>query len=111
MKSQEINEGGRHADVRYPLYDVPYLVRDPNDFRMSKKRHEIEVRNQAVVDDYFVARDKGLSAREARRQVVEKHHLKPGRFHNIFVCFYREAQKRRKYDFCEKFFTPDGTLK
>ena len=33
----------------YPLYDVPYLVRDPNDFRMSKKRHEIEVRNQAVV--------------------------------------------------------------
>ena len=95
----------------YPLYDVPYLVREPNEFRMSKKRHEIEVRNQAVVDDYFVARDKGLSAKEARRQVEEKHHLKPERFHNIFVCFYREAQKRRKYDFCEKFFTPDGTLK
>ena len=82
--------------TEYPLYDVPYLVRNPNEFRMSKKRHEIELRNQAVVDDYFVARDKGLSAREARRQVEEKHHLKPGRFHNIFVCF---------------FFTPDGTLK
>ena len=99
------------AMTEYPLYDVPYLVRDPNDFRMSKKRHEIEVRNQAVVDDYFVARDKGLSAREARRLVEEKHHLRPERFHNIFVCFYREAQKRRKYDFLEKFFTPDGTLK
>ena len=95
----------------YPLYDVPYLVRDPNDFRMSKKRHEIEVKNQAVVDDYFLARDKGLSAREARKQVEEKHQLKPKRFHYIFVCFYREAQKRRKFDFCEKFFTPDGTLK
>ena len=99
------------AMTEYPLYDVPYLVRDPNDFRMSKKRHEIEKRNQAVVDDYFVARDKGLSAREARRLVEEKHHLRPERFHNIFVCFYREARKRRKYDFLEKFFTPDGTLK
>ena len=100
-----------HTMSNYPLYDIPYLVREPNNFRMSKKRHEIEVRNQAVVDDYFIARDKGLSALEARRQVEEKHHLRPGRFHNIFVCFYREAQKRRKFDFCEKFFTPDGTLK
>ena len=95
----------------YPLYDVPYLVRDPNDFRMSKKRHEIEVKNQAVVDDYFLARDKGLTARDARKQVETKHHLTPKRFHYIFVCFYREAKKRRKYDFCEKFFSPDGTLK
>ena len=95
----------------YPLYDIPYLVRDPNDFRMSQKRHEKEVRNQAVVDDYFVARDKGLTAREARKLVETKHQLKPIRFHYIFVWFYREAQKRRKYDFLEKFFTPDGTLK
>ena len=95
----------------YPLYDVPYLVREANDSYMSKKRHDIEVRNQAVVDDYFVARVKGLSAREARKQVEEKHQLTPRRFHHIFVCFYREAKKRRKYDFCEKFFTPDGTLK
>ena len=29
----------------YPLYDVPYLVRDPNEFRMSEKRHQIEVKN------------------------------------------------------------------
>ena len=95
----------------YPLYDVPYLVRDPNDFRMSRKRHEIEVKNQAVVDDYFVARDKGASAREARRLVAEKHGITSLRFHYIFVWFYREAQKRRKFDFLEKFFTPDGTLK
>ena len=95
----------------YPLYDIPYLVREPNDYFMSKKRHEIEVFNQAVVDDYFIARDRGLSAREARRLVEEKHQLTPRRFHYIFVCFYREAKKRKKYDFCEKFFTPDGTLK
>ena len=65
----------------YPLYDIPYLVRDPNDFRMSAKRHEIEVRNKAVVDDYFIARDKGLSALEARKQVAEKHLLTLERVH------------------------------
>ena len=97
--------------MSYPLYDVPYLVRDPNDFRMSKKRHEIEVRNQAVVDDYFVARDKGVPALEARMQVATKHGITERRFHYIFVWFYREAKKRGKFDFCEKFFTPDGTLK
>ena len=97
--------------TRYPLYDVPYLVREPNEFHMSRSRHEIEVRNQAVVDDYFIARDEGLSAREARKQVEEKHQITPLRFHYILVCFYREAKKRGKYDFCEKFFTPDGTLK
>ena len=87
----------------YPLYDVPYLVRDPNNFRMSAKRHELEVRNQAVVDDYFLARDIGLSAHEARKQVAEKHQLTPQRFHNILLCFYREAKKRRKEDFLQKF--------
>ena len=87
----------------YPLYDVPYLVRDPNEFRMSAKRHEIEVRNQAVVDDYFVARDRGASAHEARQQVADKHHITLKRFHNILLCFYREARKRKKYDFLEKF--------
>ncbi len=87
----------------YPLYDVPYLVRDPNDFRMSQKRHEIEVRNQAVVDDYFVARDKGLSAREARRQVAEKHGISTKRVQTIIVWFFNEAKKRKKYDFVIKF--------
>ena len=52
----------------YPLYDVPYLVRDPNEFRMSEKRHLIEVRNQAVVDDYFIARANGASAHDARKK-------------------------------------------
>ena len=87
----------------YPLYDVPYLVRDPNDFRMSKKRHEIEVKNQAVVDDYFVARDKGVSAYEARMQVATKHHLTPERVQTIIVWFFNEAKKRKKYDFLIKF--------
>ena len=87
----------------YPLYDVPYLVRDPNDFRMSAKRHEIEVRNQAVVDDYFIVRDQGLSAHEARKQVAEKHQLRSERVQNIITWFFHEAQKRKKYDFLEKF--------
>ena len=95
----------------FPLYDIPYLVRDPNNFRMSKSRHELEVRNQAVVDDYFIARDKGFSALEARKQVAQKHQLTLERVHYIFVWFYREAKKRRKYDFCDKFFTSDRTLK
>ena len=90
----------------YPLYDVPYLVREANDFRMSEKRHQIEVRNQAVVDDYFVARDKGVSASEAQRQTAEKHQIKPKRLRIILVWFYREAKNRQKYDFLEK-FSPD----
>ena len=87
----------------YPLYDVPYLVRDPNEYRMSAKRHEIEVRNQAVVDDYFVARDKGLSAREARRQVAEKHGMSSERVYVIIKWFFNQARKRKKYDFLIKF--------
>ena len=95
----------------YPLYDVPWLVRDPNEYRMSEARHRIEVRNQAVVDDYFVARDKGVPAHEARRQVAEKHQITEKRFHYIFVWFYREAKKRGKFYFLEKFFTSEGTPK
>ena len=93
----------------YPLYDVPYLVRDPNDFRMSAKRHELEVRNQAVVDDYFLARDKGLSAHEARQQVAEKHQLTLERTDRIIRWFFEEAKKRRKYDFLQKFAPLENT--
>ena len=91
------------ANNNYPLYDVPYLVRDPNEFRMSAKRHEIEVRNQAVVDDYFVARDNGLSAREARKQVAEKHCMTSKKVLHCIIWFCQEAQKRKKYDFLIKF--------
>ena len=97
--------------MSYPLYDVPYLVREPNGTYMSLARHRIEVRNQAVVDDYFIAREQGIPARQARKQVAKKHGITTLRFHYIIVWFYREAKKRKKYDFCEKFFTPDGTLK
>jgi len=87
----------------YPLYDVPYLVRDPNDFRMSEARHRIKVRNQAVVDDYFIARDKGASAHEAREAVATKYGITPKRVIKILKCFYEEAKKRKKYDFLTKF--------
>ena len=83
----------------YPLYDIPYLVRDPNDFRMSARRHETEVRNQAVVDDYFIARNKGTPAHEAQKQVAEKHQITVKRFQRILKWFYEEARKQRKYDF------------
>ena len=87
----------------YPLYDVPYLVRDPNDFHMSAARHELEVRNQAVVDDYFIARSKGLTATEARRHVAEKHQLTPEKVYIITKWFFNQARKRKKYDFLIKF--------
>ena len=95
----------------YPLYDVPYLVRDPNEFRMSEKRHEIEVKNQAVVDDYFVARDKGVPAHEARKQVAEKHGITPKRVQTIIVWFFNEAKKTIKVRFFDKIRTFGGTLK
>ena len=87
----------------YPLYDVPWLVRDHNEYRMSEKKHEIEVRNQAVVDDYFILRDKGLSAYEARKQVAEKHQIRTERVYIIIKWFFNQARKRKKYDFLEKF--------
>ena len=87
----------------YPLYDVPYLVRDPNAYRMSEKRHQIEVQNQAVVDDYFVARDKGASAHEAREAVATKYGITPKRVQTIIVWFFNEAKQRKKYDFLIKF--------
>ena len=85
------------------LYDVPWLVRDPNAFRMSAKRHQIEVRNQAVVDDYFIARANGIRGEDARRQVAEKHGITPKRVQTIIVWFFNEARKRKKYDFLIKF--------
>ena len=87
----------------YPLYDVPWLVRDPNDFRMSETRHRIEVRNQAVVDDYFLARANGATARKAREVVATKHGIKPQRVYVIVKWFFNQARKRKKYDFWEKF--------
>lgn len=95
----------------YPLFDVPYLVRDPNDFHMSAERHQIEVRNQAVVDDYFIARANRIRGSDARKQVAEKHGITLIRLHYIFVWFYREAKNRGKYYFLEKFFTSEGTPK
>jgi len=89
--------------TNYPLYDIPYLVRDPNDFRMSAKRHETELRNQAVVDDYFIARDKGLTSLEARKQVADKHGITSERVYIIIKWFFNQARKRKKYDFLEKF--------
>ena len=87
----------------YPLYDVPYLVRDPNEYRMSEKRHQIEVRNQAVVDDYFIARANGIRGEDARKQVALKHLITEKRFRKILKWFYEEAKKRKKYDFLIKF--------
>ncbi|MBQ9296658.1 MAG: hypothetical protein IJ204_05630 [Paludibacteraceae bacterium] len=46
-----------------------------------------------------------------RKQVATKHGITAKRLHYIFVWFYREAKKRGKYDFLEKFFTSEGTPK
>ena len=59
--------------MSYPLYDVPYLVRPSNGTYMSKKRHEIEEQNQAIVDAYFIERDKGPPAIRAQKIVAQKH--------------------------------------
>lgn len=87
----------------YPLYDVPWLVRDPNEFRMSERRHQTEVRNQAVVDDYFVARANGASAHEACEKVAQKHGITSERVYTTVKWFFNQARKRKKYDFLIKF--------
>ena len=90
----------------YPLYDVPYLVRDPNDNYMSAGRSRIRQFNQAVVDDYFIARNKGLSAESARKMAAQKHGIPTIRVYHCLRWFYQEAERRKKYDFLEK-FSPD----
>lgn len=89
--------------VEYPLYDVPWLVRDANEYRMSAKRHEIELRNQAVVDDYFIARANGIRSPDAKKKVAEKHKITVRRVLKILKWFYTEAKKRKKYDFLIKY--------
>lgn len=89
--------------MSYPLYDVPYLVRDPNEYRMSTERHLLELRNQAVVDEYFITRDRGVAAKEARNLVAIKHQMSVRQVSNIITWFFHEAAKRKKYDFLIKF--------
>jgi hypothetical protein len=50
-----------------------------------------------------VARDKGVPALEARKQVAEKHGITSKRVQTIIVWFFNEAKKRKKYDFVIKF--------
>ena len=93
--------GNRHENRR--LYDIPWLVREPNEKYNSQKRYQMELRNQAVVDDYFILRDQGLPAIEAQRQTAEKHQITTKRVRKILKWFYEEAKKRKKYDFLLKF--------
>ena len=94
--------GGNEGSL-YPLYDVPYLVREPNDYFMSRERYKIEVFNQAVVDDFFVARDKGLNHRQSRIEAAYKHMITEQEVEHCLRWFYWEAQRRKKYDFLQKF--------
>ena len=87
----------------YPLYDVPYLVRSSNDYYMSAARRRIRERNQAIVDDYFIARDQGASWLEARRLVAAKYLITTRKVQAVLVWFCKEAKKCEKYDFFEKF--------
>ena len=87
----------------YPLYDVPYLVRGANESYMSVERRRIRERNQAVVDAYFVERDKGASAPESRAIVAAKYQITEKRVKHSLDWFYHEALKRKRYDFLEKF--------
>ena len=89
--------------ANYPLYDVPWLVREANESWMSQKRHEIEVRNQAIVDDYFVARDKGLNHHQARIEVAKKYQITATEVERKRIWFYQEAKRRKKYDFLQKY--------
>ena len=89
--------------TEYPLYDVPYLVREANASWMSKKRHEIEVRNQAIVDEYFIERDQGTSAVLAQKIVAEKHGIAIIRVEYSLRWYYQEAVRRKRYDFLIKF--------
>ena len=87
----------------YPLYDVPWLVREPNNSYMSLRRHRIERQNQAVVDDYFIERDKGTPAECAQMMVAKKNNIPIFRVQYSLRWFYQEAARRGKISFLQKF--------
>ena len=87
----------------YPLYDVPWLVRGSNDSYMSWTRHKIELQNQAVVDDYFIARATGTSAEQAQKLVAIKNGIPVFRVIFCLRWYYQEAVRRGKYTFLQKF--------
>ena len=87
----------------YPLYDVPYLVREANGKHGSARRQANDEKKQAVVDDYFILRDRGVTSQEAREAAASKHQITVQRTDRIIRWFYQEAKKRRKYDFLQKF--------
>ncbi len=89
--------------MSFPLYDIPYLVREPNDSYMSAKRHEIEVRNQAIVDDYFMERVNRSPAETALDVAAKKNEIPIIRVKYCLRWYYQEAVRRKKYDFLIKF--------
>ena len=89
--------------MEYPLYDIPYLVRDPNDSYMSQMRHKIEAENQTIVDQYFIERDKGASAECARLMVAQQNGITLSRVNNCLRWYYQQALRRGKYSFLYKF--------
>ena len=87
----------------YPLYDVPWLVRKANDSYMSLARYKIEQENQAIVDEYFIERDKGTSAGWAKKDVAKRHGIAIMRVEFCLRWYYQEAVRRGKYSFLQKF--------
>lgn len=87
----------------YPLYDVPWLVREPNDSYMSWMRHKLELQNQAVVDDYFIERATGTSAEQVQKLVAIKNGIPVFRVIFCLRWYYQEAVRRGKYSFLQKF--------
>ena len=91
------------ANETYPLYDVPWLVREANDSYMSQTRHKIELRSQTIVDEYFIERDKGTSAERAQKIVAIRNNIPKFRVQYCLRWFYQEAVRRGKITFLQKF--------
>jgi hypothetical protein len=70
---------------------------------MSLVRHQREVESQAIVDEYFIERDKGTSAGWAKKLVARKHEIATIRVNHCLRWYYQEAVRRKKYDFLIKF--------
>ena len=87
----------------YPLYDVPWLVREHNDNYMSIMRYVVEVQNQAIVDAYFIERAKGTSAGWAQKIVAREKDISPLHVEHCLRWYYQEAVRRGKITFLQKF--------
>lgn len=92
------------VNKKYPLYDVPYLVRDPNDFGMSYDKWRRHKACQNMVDTYFTERiARQANAQVARQRTAQRHRTTIHEVIKALKWYYNQCFQRGKFTFLINF--------